>query len=84
MQRTEAADPSPSSDRIGEAIRSLRVKSQLTLEELAAAAGIHWTYLSGIERGIRNPSLATLAAVAQALRVPASELVALAERLEAT
>ena len=45
-----------------------------TQEEVANRAGIHVTYLSGIERGVRNPSLTSICALAAGLRVPLSEL----------
>ena len=43
-------------------------------EELAFRAGVHRTYLGGIERGERNPSLENIAAIAEALGVTLSEL----------
>ena len=46
-------------------------------EELAGKrAGLHWTYISGIERGRRNPGLNTIGRLAAALRVSVAELVA--------
>jgi AraC-like DNA-binding protein len=39
---------------LGQAIRRLRQADDLTIEDLAHAAGMHPTYLSGIERGVRN------------------------------
>lgn len=60
-------------------MRQLRVQRELTLEALAKASDLHWTYLSGIERGRRNPTLKVLAAVAAALDVKTSELIWLAE-----
>jgi transcriptional regulator with XRE-family HTH domain len=69
----------PDSDQLGRALRELRVERELTLEALAKASDLHWTYLSGIERGLRNPTLKVLAAVAAALDVKTSELIRLAE-----
>ena len=43
-------------------------------EELAHAAGIHVTYLSGIENGKRNPGLLIVGRLARALMVPVGEL----------
>jgi transcriptional regulator with XRE-family HTH domain len=45
-----------------------------TQEKLAALAGLHPTYLGGIERGERNPALENLAAIAAALAVEVCEL----------
>jgi transcriptional regulator with XRE-family HTH domain len=70
----------PSPDQLGRAVRMLRVERELTLEALAKAAGLHWTYLSGIERGRRNPTLNVMAAVAPALGIKTSVLVGLAEK----
>jgi len=46
----------------------------LSQEELASKAGVHRTYLGGIERGERNPSLKNIAAIAKALDITLSEL----------
>lgn len=60
--------------RFGDRVRELRLAKGLSQEELAHRAGIHWTYLSGIERGIRNPALKNIAKIADALAVSLSEL----------
>lgn len=60
-------------------MRALRVEQEMTLEALAKASDLHWTYLSGIERGRRNPTLKVLAAIAAALDIKTSELIGLAE-----
>jgi transcriptional regulator with XRE-family HTH domain len=52
----------------------------LSQESLAERAGLHWTYVSGIERGRRNPGLNTLTALAAALRMSLAELVKDLER----
>jgi transcriptional regulator with XRE-family HTH domain len=64
---------------LGYAVRALRVEQEMTLEALAKASDLHWTYLSGIERGRRNPTLKVLAAIAAALDIKTSELIGLAE-----
>ena len=58
----------------GQHIRYLRRLRSLTQEEVAHRAGVHVTYLSGIERGVRNPSLKNIRAIAAALGVPVGEL----------
>jgi transcriptional regulator with XRE-family HTH domain len=45
---------------IGDQLRELRVKRALSLRALAAEAGVSATLLSQVERGITEPSLATL------------------------
>lgn len=57
-------------------VRQIRHRRDETQEEVAHRAGLHVTYLSGIERGVRNPSLASIRALAIGLRVPVSELFA--------
>jgi len=56
-------------------LRKLRQKQGLTQEELADKAGMHFTYIGQIERGIRNPSLVNLQKIAKALKVSAGELL---------
>ncbi|HXS32319.1 MAG TPA: helix-turn-helix transcriptional regulator [Solirubrobacterales bacterium] len=67
---------------LGEAIRARRAEIDgLSQEGLADRAGMHRTYVSEIERGLRNPSYRNLVKLAAALELPLSELVAQAERL---
>jgi transcriptional regulator with XRE-family HTH domain len=73
--------PVPSPAQLGAAIRRLRTKQRLTLETLASSAGIHTTYLSGIERGRRNPTWRVIGCLAHALGVDVSELARQAEDL---
>ena len=62
--------PHPFLNRLGARIRTLRLAKGLSQEALADAAGIDRSYMSGIERGVRNTSVLTLARVARALGVP--------------
>jgi transcriptional regulator with XRE-family HTH domain len=66
----------------GLAIRELRSQRGLSQERLAQLAELDRTYVSGIERGERNPSLANLLKLAAALDVRMSELAQRAETLE--
>jgi transcriptional regulator with XRE-family HTH domain len=59
---------------LGAAVRELRTERGLSQEAVADAAALHVTYLSGIERGLRNPSLDKLNALAGALEVSTLEL----------
>jgi transcriptional regulator with XRE-family HTH domain len=52
----------------------------MNLQALAQSSGLHWTYLSGIERGRRNPSLQVVAAIAASFDLTTAELVRRAER----
>ncbi|HYU43865.1 MAG TPA: helix-turn-helix transcriptional regulator [Vicinamibacteria bacterium] len=56
-------------------MRRLRRERGWTQEFLADCAGLHWTYLSGIERGVRNASIDNVFKLAWALGVDAAELV---------
>ena len=60
--------------RFGRRVRELRTKRGWTQEQLAAKAGKHWTYIGGIERGERNPTLEVIADLAAALNVPVANL----------
>lgn len=61
--------------RFGEKVRELRETKGLSQEELASRAQLHRTYVGGIERGERNPTLLILLRLASALEVPPSRLV---------
>jgi transcriptional regulator with XRE-family HTH domain len=65
---------------LGRVLRRQRRARRLTIEDLALRADLHPTYLSGIERGIRNPTWGKLSDLALALRVPLSSLTRDAER----
>ena len=60
---------------VGGNVRRLRLERGLTQEQLAVDAGIDITYLGGIERGRRNPSLLVLVALGDALSVPPEALL---------
>ncbi len=60
---------------LGRRIKQLRNKAGLTQEQLAEASGLHWTYISGIERGVRNASITSIYQIASALRLRVRDLV---------
>ncbi len=60
--------------RFGQRIRDLRISKGYSQEELADRATMHWTYLGGIERGERNPTLINIEKLADALEISLSEL----------
>lgn len=63
----------------GEALRELRIRSGKTQEAVALDAGLDRTYISMLERGLRQPTLGTLLVLSRTLGVSASEIVALVE-----
>ena len=60
--------------KLGSRIRSLRHEQGLSQEALADRAGIGRSYMSGIERGVRNCSTLHLLRLARALRVRVGDL----------
>lgn len=60
----------------GQAIRGIRNRRGVSQESLALRCGLDRTYISGIERGTRNPSLTNILKIAAALEVCPSELFA--------
>jgi len=54
----------------GANVRRIRQERGLSQEDFGFAAGIDRTYVSGVERGIRNPSLMLAAKFAKGLDVP--------------
>lgn len=61
--------------RFGQHVRQLRVNKKISQEDLAEMADLHRTYISDVERGVRNVSLATAFRIAQALGVELKDLV---------
>jgi transcriptional regulator with XRE-family HTH domain len=57
----------------GLALKQWRAKAYISQEELAFRAGLHRTYISGIERGVRNVSLLNISKLAMALNISLSE-----------
>ncbi|MFJ5308390.1 helix-turn-helix domain-containing protein [Streptomyces sp. NPDC088350] len=68
---------------LGEYLRDQRRNAQLSLRQLADAAGVSNPYLSQIERGLRKPSAEVLQQVAKALRISAETLYVRAGILDA-
>jgi transcriptional regulator with XRE-family HTH domain len=57
-------------------LKRLRTDKGWSQEELADQAGLHRTYVSGVERGVRNPTITIVATLAKALGVAPAELLA--------
>ena len=61
--------------RVGGNVRRLREKLEISQEELAERAELHRTYISGVERGVRNPTVIVLARIAAALGAEPANLL---------
>lgn len=60
---------------LGRNIRRLREEAGLSQEQLAFDAGMKRSYLSDMERGVRNPTVRAVGRLATALNVPPGELL---------
>jgi transcriptional regulator with XRE-family HTH domain len=60
---------------VGKNIKMIRGSLGLSQEELADISGVHRTYISGLERGVRNPTITIVQAIAVGLKVSASILL---------
>jgi transcriptional regulator with XRE-family HTH domain len=60
--------------RFGRAIRRIREEQEINQEEAAERCGLHRTYYSGLERGIRNVSLVNLEKVSKGLKTSLADL----------
>ena len=79
--RRQSQPRSPEHAALGEAIRRARVEQGSSQEALADAAGLHVTHLGGLERGVRNPSYATLVRLSRALDTTPGALLTTADKL---
>jgi len=66
---------------VGPAFRLLRERAEVSQEDLAFRAGLDRTYVSGIERGRRNPSLNSMQRLAAELSVSLDQVFILARKL---
>ena len=62
-------------ERLGQNLRRLRLAKGWSQEAYADEAGIHRTYVSDIERGARNPTIAIVEKLAVPLGVTVSDLL---------
>jgi transcriptional regulator with XRE-family HTH domain len=61
--------------RLSDNMRKFRRDKGWSQEELAERAGVHRTYISGVERLVRNPTITVVGRIAGALGVKVGELV---------
>ena len=60
---------------VGKNVRKFRDKRGLSQEELAFETDLHRTYISGVERGVRNPTVLVIERLAKALKIQPYELL---------
>ena len=63
------------SKRFGAIVRKRRIERGLSQESLAERARLHTTYVSMVERGVRNPTLDVASRLANALGIPLAVLI---------
>ena len=68
-------DAHPLRLRLATNLRTLRRAKGLSQEGLADLSGLHYTYIGGIERGERNPSIDNVGRLADALGLDAVDLL---------
>jgi transcriptional regulator with XRE-family HTH domain len=68
--------------RFGLAVQAARREHGWAQEQLSEAAGLDRTYISGLERGHRNPTLSTQERIAVALGCPLADLIRAAEEMQ--
>jgi transcriptional regulator with XRE-family HTH domain len=61
--------------RVGLNVKKFRNERGLSQEELAFESGLHRTYVSGVERGVRNPTVVIIERIADALNVDPAQLI---------
>ena len=61
--------------RLARNMKRLRDKEGWSQEELAERSGLHRTYISGVERGVRNPTLTVIDKIANGFNVRLADLV---------
>jgi len=63
------------STKLGQNLKRIRTKKKMSQGDIARALDVHRAYVSGIETGKRNPTLATIEKLANALGISADELL---------
>lgn len=80
MSRKQIDAPLQPQEAFGKAVRLRRHELELSQEELGARCGLDRTYISGIERGERNPTIQTIWVFADGLDTTPSVLIERAEQ----
>ena len=61
--------------KLGKKVKEIRLKKQMSQGKLAKILDVHPTYISGIERGLRNMTLKHIERLAKALKVSITDLL---------
>ncbi len=61
--------------RLGDNLRRARLTVDISQEDLALRSGLDRTYVSGIERGVRNPTVKVLISLAEVVGIPPAKLL---------
>ena len=61
--------------KFGRKVKEIRLKKKMSQGDLAKILGVHPTYISSVERGVRNMALNNIERLAKALNVPIKELI---------
>jgi transcriptional regulator with XRE-family HTH domain len=75
MQRPGSSAGRKRERAFGRVLREIREARGLSQEQLGFESGYHRTYISFLERGKKNPTLATVFNLAETLKIPAWEIV---------
>lgn len=76
-----AETKSDESIAFGQSVREARKKLGLSQDEFAEISELHRTYVGGIERGERNPTLSSIWRIAHALEISPEDLIANTHKL---
>ena len=79
MSRKQIDAPLQPNEAFGQVVRSLRKEKGLSQEELGFRCDLDRTYISGIERGKRNPTIQSIWFIAEGLDEPPNALIARTE-----
>lgn len=61
--------------KFGKKLREVRLKRELSQGDIAKTLNVHRSYISGLERGRRNPSLLTILKIAKAIGINPKDLI---------
>jgi len=61
--------------KFGQKLRENRLKKKLSQSNITRALGVYRSYISELERRVRNPSLLTIQKVAKAININAKDLI---------